>query len=55
MKCRIEINHGALSSDVKNSIATLLGFRKILYLAGKYTSKILLILWVLKHLVFTVM
>ena len=39
MKCIIEIKQGALSFDVENSIASLLGFRKILYKPGKYTSQ----------------
>ena len=39
MKCLMEIKQGAISSDVENSIATLLGFRKIVYEQGKYTSQ----------------
>ena len=38
MKSRMEIKHGALSFDVENSIASLLGFRKVVYKKGKYTS-----------------
>ena len=38
MKSRMEIKHGALSFDVENSIALLLGFRKVVYKKGKYTS-----------------
>ena len=39
MKCKMEIKQGALSFDVENSIASLLGFRKIVYKQGKYTSQ----------------
>ena len=39
MKCKIEIKQGALSFDVENSIAPLLGFRKVVYKAGIYTSQ----------------
>ena len=39
MKCIMEIKQGALSFDVENSIASLLGFRKIVYKQGKYTSQ----------------
>ena len=35
MKCLMEIKQGALSFDVENSIAPLLGFRKIVYKKGK--------------------
>ena len=35
----MEIKQGALSFDVENSIAPLLGFRKIEYKQGKYTSQ----------------
>ena len=44
MKRRMEIKQGSLSFDVKNSIATLLGFRKILYRAGQYTSQQIIII-----------
>ena len=37
MKCLVEIKHGTNSFDVQNSIASLLGFRKIIYKKGKYT------------------
>ena len=37
-KCLMEIKRGALSFDVENSIAPLLGFRKIVYKKGKYIS-----------------
>ena len=39
MKGLMEIKQGALSFDVENSIAPLLGFRKIVYKKGKYTSQ----------------
>ena len=39
MKCLMEINQGALSFDIENSIASLLGFRKIVYKKGKYKSQ----------------
>ena len=39
MKSRMEIKQGALSFDVENSIASLLGFRKVIYKKGKYTSQ----------------
>ena len=38
MKCLMEIKQGALSFDIENSIASLLGFRKIVYKKGKYKS-----------------
>ena len=34
-----EIKHGAISFDIRNSIASLLGFRKIVYKKGKYKSQ----------------
>ena len=39
MKSKMEIKQGALSFDVENSIASLLGFRKVVYKKGKYTSQ----------------
>ena len=39
MKSRMEIKQGALSFDVENSIASLLGFRKLIYKKGKYKSE----------------
>ena len=39
MKCLMEIKQGAISFDVENSIASLLGFRKIVYKKGKYISQ----------------
>ena len=35
----MEIKQGALSFDVENSRGSLLGFRKVLYRAGTYTSQ----------------
>ena len=35
----MEIKQEALSFDVENSIGSLLGFRKVLYRAGTYTSQ----------------
>ena len=39
IKCKMEIKQGALSFDVENSIAPLLGFRTTVYRAGIYTSQ----------------
>ena len=39
MKCKMEIKQGVRSFDVENSIGSLLGFRKVLYRAGTYTSQ----------------
>ena len=39
MKCLMEIKQGAISFDIENSIASLLGFRKIVYKKGKYKSQ----------------
>ena len=38
-KCTMEITQGALNFDVESSIASLIGFRKIFYKQGKYTSE----------------
>ena len=35
----MEIKQGAINFDIENSIAPLLGFRKIVYKKGKYTSQ----------------
>ena len=43
MKCIMEIKQCSLTFDIENSIAPLLGFRKIVYEQGKYTSQRLLI------------
>ena len=39
MKCIMEIKQGALSFDIENSLASLLGFRKIIYKKGRYKSQ----------------
>ena len=39
MKRLMEIKQGAINFDIENSIAPLLGFRKIVYKKGKYTSQ----------------
>ena len=35
----MEIKQGALSFDIENSLASLLGFRKIIYKKGRYKSQ----------------
>ena len=39
MKCLMEIKQGALSFDIENSLASLLGFRKKIYKKGRYKSQ----------------
>ena len=39
MKCLMETKEDAINFDIENSIAPLLGFRKIVYEQGKYTSQ----------------
>ena len=39
MKCLMELKQGALSFDIENSLASLLGFRKIIYKKGRYKSQ----------------
>ena len=39
MKSSMEIKQCAINFDIENSIAPLLGFRKIVYKKGKYTSQ----------------
>ena len=39
MKYLMEIKQGALSFDVDKSIASLLGFRKVVYKSGKDTTQ----------------
>ena len=39
MKYMMEIKQGSLNFDIENSIAPLLGFRKIVYKQGKYISR----------------
>ena len=41
MKNLMEVKQGAINFDIENSIAPLLGFRKIVYEQGKYTSQII--------------
>ena len=49
------IKQGAISLDVENSIASLLGFRKIVYKNVKIHLRKLLILWLLVLLTLIVM
>ena len=39
MKCLMKIKQGELSFDIENSLASLLGFRKIIYKKGRYKSQ----------------
>ena len=39
MRSLMEVKQGAINFDIENSIAPLLGFRKIVYEQGKYTSQ----------------
>ena len=39
MKSLMEVKQGAINFDIENSIAPLLGFRKIVYNKGKYKSQ----------------
>ena len=39
MNCLMEIKQGAISFDIENSIASSLGFRKIVYKKGKHKSQ----------------
>ena len=39
MKCLMEIKRSAISFDIENSIASLLGFRKMVHKKGKYKSQ----------------
>ena len=39
IKSLMEVKQGAINFDIENSIAPLLGFRKIVYNKGKYTSQ----------------
>ena len=52
MKCLMEIKQGALSFDIENSLASLLGFRKINYKKVDINLRKLSILWVLVLLTF---
>ena len=55
MKCKMEIKQGALGFDVENSIASLLGFRKVVYKKGKYKSQKIVDIMVLVSLTFILM
>ena len=39
MNCLMEIKQGALSFDIENSLASLLGFRRIIYKKARYKSQ----------------
>ena len=39
MKCLMEIKQGAISFDIENSLASLLGLRKIIYKKSRYKSQ----------------
>ena len=39
MKCLMETKQGAISFDIENSLASLLGFRKIIFKKGRYKSQ----------------
>ena len=52
MKSLMEIKQGAFNFDIENSIAPILGFRKIVYKKSKYTSQKIVKLWVLVLLTF---
>ena len=54
MKSLMEIKQGAISFDIENSIASLLGFKKIVFKKGNINLRKLLILWVLELLTFIV-
>ena len=55
MKSLMEVKQGAINFDIQNSIARLLGFRKIVYKKVNIHLRKLLILWVLVLLTFIVM
>ena len=55
MKSLLEIKQGAIDFDIENSIAPLLGFRKIVYKKVNIHLRKLLILWVSVLLTFIVM
>ena len=52
MKCLMELKQGALSFDIENSLASLLGFRKIIYKKVDINLRKLLILLRLDQKVF---
>ena len=43
MKCKMEVLQCVINVDVKNSVASLLGFDKQIYSRGKYTTDKILI------------
>ena len=51
----MEIKQGALSFDEENSIASFIGFRKIVYKKVNIHLRKLLILWVLVLVTFVLM
>ena len=51
MKILMEAKQGAINFDIENSIAPLLGFRKIVYEQGKYISQLILRVLVLLTLI----
>ena len=55
IKCLMEIKQGALSFDIENSLASLLGFRKIIYKKGRYKSQKIIDIMGLVLLTFIVM
>ena len=55
MKRLMEKKQGALSFDIENSLASLLGFRKIIYKKVDINLRKILILWVSVLLTFIVM
>ena len=54
MICKMEIKQSALSFEVERSIASLLGFGKILYVHGKHTSQKIIDIMVLVLLTYIV-
>ena len=54
MKCKMELKQGLLIIDVENSIGSLLGFRKVLYRTGTYTSQKIVDIMGFKQLIFIV-
>ena len=39
MKSLMDVKQGAINYDIENSMAPLLGFQKVVYEQGKYTSQ----------------
>ena len=44
MKCLIEIKQGAINFDIENSIAPLLGFKKLVFKQFKYKSQNIIVI-----------